>query len=228
LMITSVLLFFVAIIFLFHLFIPVRYLHYGASFPLFLFLILFIVKVLRKARVVQYIMLSAIIVLSSMSVRNRGLVNLDHLEEVYHTIDALDEQELLIAGNPYHTSSIPYFNSVSVLTSYEASHLLYYRNYWYGLKERTFDFFQAYFSKDKRVLFQFIKKYDLNYILIADNDLQERCSLVYFPPFNDQIKELYSGEQKLYLKTKEASKFITNIDKEFSMFNCQMVLEQSE
>jgi len=225
LLFSGTILFIAARIFILELFIPARYLEYS----IFVFSFLLVLRVLdgvpnKSIRSALAVITVSLIPFMLYSFKNKGLKDYSSLSEVYEKVKHL-EGKALIAGPPSTSDQIPLFAQKSVLFSYEASHAIYYKNYWSELKQRTYDFFQAYLSDDLDVLVEFIKKYDLDYIII-DNGFFEDTGNAYFSPFREYIKSVRANrtsDDYIFLQLK--NNVTEPIGERYSLLSCKDLLE---
>ncbi len=113
-------------------------------------------------------------------------------------------KDSLIAAPPYLADNIPVFSRRRVLFSYELSHP-WITGYWKTMEERTYDYFDAYFSENKETVLRISKKHNITHWVIGRRDFNKkslRKRTYYFEPFQSHIKKTTRWKRSFYLKTK--------------------------
>jgi len=196
LLISSVTLFILADIFLLQLYVPDRYLTY--SIPLFS-LIIFVCtfkEVLappqwRKFRkVIQAVVL--MFVFSSVNL-SKGVALVDYSKDkaMYTYLNSLPKG-VMIASHPEMADGIPTFAKRKVFINSELSEPLF-DSYWEKIKERTTDFFTAYYAQDIKNIYQFCIENKIDYLIVDRRHFKEAYYAkqnVYFEPFSSLITKL--------------------------------------
>lgn len=108
-------------------------------------------------------------------------------------------KDSLIAAPPYLADGIPLFSARKVLFNFELASP-WFTEYYKMIKERTEDFFFAYYSGQREDIVRFVKKYGVDYIIV-DARLFRRLNRerFYIDPYNDFIKKQAAGEKKFFL-----------------------------
>ena len=132
----------------------------------------------------------------------------------------------MIAGPPDICDQIPLFTKKSVLVSYEASHAIYFKNYWRNMRERTYGFWKAYLTSDPNDIIKLIEMYNIDYIILDkffyNNLLSEfNKKNFYFEPFDSYIRTTLNtkGIGSYYLLKMEIDYGI-KINNRFSLIKC--------
>ena len=107
----------------------------------------------------------------------------------------------VIGAHPGLANHIPVFAKRSVLVNSTLS-LPFYTDYYSRIKERTNDFFKAYYSQDEATVRDLCKKYSLTHIVVSNYHFSNeylKQGRRYFNPYDDLIKELATEPSKAYL-----------------------------
>ena len=216
-------LFICARLFFFKLFIPFRYLEY--TLEVFWYLVLIRGLSILVQRYSQALILPIAVVFSMylsfihFVPKNAGQKNLNEYAAVYEEARKL-EPKSLIATTPAVADYIPYFAERSVLISYETSHLIYYRNYWSEIKQRYIDFYEAYSTTDTAVLESFIKKYNVDYIIV-DRQYFDDGEDLGFEPVSSFVKQSRTGKVLSdYAILNIRGPAIAQLNERFSVLDC--------
>lgn len=214
LFVSSILMYIVADLFLFKLFLPVRYLAY--SLPLISLVICTIaigqliikIKSVRIKKAIQILML-ILIFLNVDSQRLNGLIDMSYNKNLYSYLNSLPK-EAMIAAHPSLADGIPTFARRKVFINYELSHCVF-DNYWKTIKKRTFDFFDAYYSEDPSFIYEFCEQNGIDYLVIDKRHFTEEYlrGHIYFEPFDTYVKNI-TGKRKKFL--------LDNISEEGKLF----------
>jgi len=95
----------------------------------------------------------------------------------------------MIAIHPYQGSEIPITTGKSVFLSMELSHP-WWTNYWIIIRQRTKDFFKAYYSYNPNEIISFINENKIDYWIISHKHFTPKYikGRIYIRPFNSWIK----------------------------------------
>ncbi|MBF0370588.1 MAG: hypothetical protein HQL52_14135 [Magnetococcales bacterium] len=119
-------------------------------------------------------------------------------------------KDALFAAPPYLADDIPLFAARKVLINYELA-TPWFVNYWQTIKERTEDFYSAYYTNRLSELIAFRDKYQIDYLIVNRRDFHRlNRKRFYFNPFNDFIKEqIKKNRPHFFLSkhTKQLSQF---------------------
>jgi hypothetical protein len=211
---SSILMYIIADLFLFKLFLPVRYLEY--SLPV-ISLIIFTIAIgqliikIKSARVKKavQILIFILIFLNVSNQKSNGLINMSYNKSLYSYLNSLSK-ETMIAAHPHLADGIPTFAQRKVFVNYELSHCVF-DNYWKIIKKRTFDFFDAYYSEDPSFIYAFCEENGIDYLVIDKKHFTEKYfkGYIYFEPFNTYVKNI-TRERKNF--------FLDNIPEENKLF----------
>jgi len=206
LFISSVLMYIIADLFLFKLFLPIRYLSY--SLPLISLIICAIaigqliikIKSVRIKKAAQILIL-ILIFLNVSSQRSNGLTNTSYNKSLYSYLNSLPK-ETVIAAHPVLANNIPTFAQRKVFINYELSHCVF-DNYWKTIKKRTFDFFDAYYSEDPSFIYEFCERNGIDYLVINKRHFTEKYlrGSIYIEPFSTYVKNITRKRKKFFLDT---------------------------
>ena len=210
------------------LFLPQRYVFY--SWVPFFYLL--VVRVLGIARTFFGRYLPALIIVSlfayeGFKTRNpfgRGLKYYHQYEALYETIRELPGRPI-IAAPPSEASHIPMFCQYSVLFSSEAAHAVYFTRQNALMMPRFADFLEAYASSELEQVRNFVRKYHVDYILIKKSFFRtNKMSL--FVPFHGQLETLTAGKTEgQYSLMQLPESWIEEIDEEYALLNCAPLLK---
>lgn len=198
LLVSSLLLYVAARIFIFRLFVPSRYIEF--SFNIFFCLV--IAKCLRVAmvgwvsdRTIFPLLTTLLIILASLQVYHVGVFDYSNDAKLYRFFDTTPKN-VLIAGHPEVMDNVLTFARRKAFVTYELSHT-WYASYWNVIKKRTFDFFRAYYSGDPRDIYSFCRKNGIDYLVVRDSDFSEeklKKGGLYFEPFDSFIRDLAKSQ----------------------------------
>ncbi len=225
----GVFLFLAAKVLLFKLFLPLRYFTY--TYPVFF--TLGFARLLGIRRRFWQAWLPGISLAGAMlftvfffyKKAGNGLVNFSGYTALYQAIDRLPGNGV-IAGPPAMCDQVPLFCGRSVLFSNEACHALYFKNYWALLKPRLTDFIDAYTSPDIAEVKHFIKKYQVEYLLIDHEFFEEQEPIYFFQPLagyhRSKLQE-NSGRRFALRQLPEA--YFIRVNEYFSILDCKKLMD---
>ena len=78
-------------------------------------------------------------------------------------------------------------------------HALAHVVYWATIKQRTYDFFEAYYAEDFMAVAGFMEKYGVNFMVVERGHFDERYlsrGKVYFRPFRDEVRRQLEAKKK--------------------------------
>jgi hypothetical protein len=118
----------------------------------------------------------------------RGMQNYSDKAPLYEYLKTLPKDSL-IAAPPFLADDIPLFSARRVLFNFELASP-WFTKYNEMIKERTEDFFFAYYSDRAEDLIRFAQKYGVDYIIV-DTSLFRHLDRerFYINPYNDFIKK---------------------------------------
>jgi hypothetical protein len=214
LFVSSAAMYMIADALLYKLYQPIRYIQY--TIPLICVVVISVtvshlIATVRSARVKAALSVLVILVIGLHFNVNKGIGLRDYgnqylhqsgLSEPYFPIDkdlyvylSGLPKDVIIVAQPYLADSIPTFARRKVLINFELSHP-FYDKYWETIKERTVEFFKAYYAHDCSAIRRFAEKYDIQYFVV-DKRHFDRAYLsegkMYFEPFNAAVKNLVQG-----------------------------------
>lgn len=223
---SSVLLYFLARIFLLKLFIPDRYVNY--TFNLFYCLALAIclraaLKIGQWPRKLMLMALVLVTLISAARLYGVGLKDYSAYRALYAAL-AATPKDALIAGQPNLMDEIPTFVQRRALVTYKLAHP-WSKGYWQKIQPRLHDLFNAYYASDPQEVVAFCRKYNVSFLIVDDRHftpaflkggiflfpyaqpyipytnpiLTERNLCPFFAPFDQQIRHLTTGQQHFAL-----------------------------
>jgi len=134
---------------------------------------------------------TVLVVAGAVRLHNVGLYDYSDAADLYRFVQSTPKTSL-IAGHPDMMDNVTTFGRRKAFITYEMSHT-WYKQYWNDIRQRTFDFFRAYYADDPEVIRKFCRKYGIDYLVVREEDFQmelpARRSL-YFEPFGSYIRDL--------------------------------------
>ena len=223
---SSLVLYFLARLFLLKLFVPDRYLLYTLNLFTCLFLALGLKTALRVERWPRHLAVLVLVAaagLGAWRLHGVGLKDYSAYRAVYTAL-AGTPKDVLIAGHPNLMDAIPTFAQRRAFATYELAHP-WSRGYWTQLKPRLVDLFTAYYAADTQEVVAFCRKYGIAYLIVDDRHftpaflkggyflfpgdkphlpgtakgLAERIYVPFFAPFDEQVRQLTAGRAKFAL-----------------------------
>jgi hypothetical protein len=222
----SLVLYFLARLFLLKLFIPDRYLIYTLNLSFCLVLALGAYEALRLARWPRSAAVLALVAAASLGawrLQGVGLKDYSAYRAVYAAL-AETPKDALLAGHPNLMDTIPTFAQRRAFATYELAHP-WSRGLWAQLQPRLTDLFQAYYAADPQEVVAFCRKYGIAFLIVDDRHftpaflkggyflfpgdkphlpgvprgLAERIYCPFFAPFDEQIRRLTAGRDHFAL-----------------------------
>jgi hypothetical protein len=199
----SIMLYAISYYALLRLFIPNRYIEF--SFTIF-YAVLFgtaLSAILRRrkgVKVASPVILIVIALLGGLRNYNVSIYDYSQYKPLYNFIETLPK-DALIAGHPELMDNIPTFARRKAFVTYELSHP-YRKRYWEQIKKRLFDLFNAYYSENSDQVREFAANYDIDYIIVRDDDFPPHASIhksLYFEPFGQYIRKLLESRRHFAL-----------------------------
>lgn len=190
-------------LFLMQLFLPRRY----VEFPWYIFncvalgLIARIILGKKFPQTKQLIALSlALFVIASVAMWHVGIYDYSGQKNLYNFLESTPPSSLM-AGNPEVMDNVVTFARRKALVTYELSHT-WYKGYWQIIRERTYDFFQAYYAAEPSLIQNFCRKYQIDFLIVRDQDFSKEYlshSPLHFEPFDSYIRQYVKGRSKFAL-----------------------------
>jgi hypothetical protein len=225
LLLSSLLLYFLARVFLLKLFIPDRYLIYTLNLGYCLGLALCLdgaTRVWSWPRWLPAAAVALVAVLGGLRLQDVGLKDFSAYRPLYAAL-AQTPKAALIAGHPNLMDNIPTFAQRPVLVNYELAHP-WSKGYWQKIRPRLQDIFRAYYATDPQVVRDVCRKYQISFLVVDDRHftpeflaggrflapfnlplqtrgprLAERVDCPFFAPFDAEIRSLVQGQQGFVL-----------------------------
>lgn len=222
----SLILYFVSYEVIMRLFLPRRYIEF--SFNLIYWIIFAaclssILKSLKLRRAGLTVFLVIGLIVCAWRIHNVGIYDYSKDSQLYDVLVKTPKNSI-IAGPPEVMDNVVTFAKRKAFVTYELSHT-WFTQYWQTIKERTFDFFDAYYANDPKIVREFARRNGVDYFVVREKDFNpenmskifdgfepfgsvERSSvtqteipahgsLVYFEPFQSYISARY-GENKYF------------------------------
>jgi len=201
----STVLFILSSIFMYKLHGPSRYFgRYSVPLILIFFVVLNFNKLLDKiksvfSRKVVFFICLALIPFTFIPKLQRHYIVAPY-PSLYNFLSKLPK-DILIACHPNIADNIPIFAQRAVLVNEETAtpeHL----NLYPFLKERIYDFFNAYYSSSQNGIREFCKKYNISQLIIDKKHFSPdylKKGKFYLEPFNDYIKNLVKNRDSFVL-----------------------------
>lgn len=217
-LVAAVIMYKLADLFLFKLYLPDRYLIY--SVPLIVLIIISVTlgRLIAhvKNRTVRTGLTLGMIVffLISFHMNGVGLVDKSDGKNLYKFLHTLPKNAL-IAAPPFLADYIPTFSKRKVFINYELTHA-WTAGYWAITKSRTSDFFRAYYAADQKVISDFCLKHKIDYVVVDKRDfLPDHLAngKIYFEPFDSEVRS-YALKQPRFalLRISETDKLFVDGD----------------
>jgi hypothetical protein len=223
---SSLVLYFLARLFLLQLFVPDRYLMYTLNLFYCLFLALGLQAVLRVERWPRHLAVLGLVAAAALGawrLEGVGLKDYSAYRALYSAL-ASTPKDALIAGHPNLMDTIPTFARRRAFATYELAHP-WSRGYWAKLNPRLHDLFQAYYAADPQTVVDFCRKYGIAFLIVDDRHfspeflqggdflfpyekpyikgasrrLAELARFPFFAPFDEQIKQLTADRHNFAL-----------------------------
>ncbi len=223
---SSVLLYFLARIFLLKLFVPDRYVMYTVNLFYCLFLALGLNGALKIGQWPRNLALVALILtatLGALRLHGVGLKDYSAYQALYAAL-AETPKDALIAGHPNLMDTVPTFARRRAFATYELAHP-WSRGYWQQLGPRLDDLFRAYYAADPKEVLNFCRQYGISFLVVDDrhfrpdflrggrfffpmdqrvpphfgNSLLDRLDAPFFAPFDEQIRRQVAGRSRFAL-----------------------------
>lgn len=124
-----------------------------------------------------------------------GIYNYSSDSAVYQFIETMPKTTL-VAGHPSFMDNCLTFSRRKALVTYELSHT-WMSGYWSVVKQRTFDFFDAYYSESSEAVREFAGKYGVDYLVVREMDFSPhvlQSDLIYFEPFGSHVRRKVKGQ----------------------------------
>jgi hypothetical protein len=222
----SLVLYFLARLFLLKLFVPDRYLIYTLNLFMVLLLALGLKAALRVDRWPRHLAVLALVAAAALGawrLHGVGLKDYSAHRALYAAL-ATTPKDALMAGHPNLMDNIPTLAQRRAFATYELAHV-WSRGFWSILKPRMKDLFTAYYAEDPRKVVDFCRTYGIAYFIVDDRHftpaflhggaflypgdrpllpgaskgMAELLTCPFFAPFDDQIRHLTAGRRRFAL-----------------------------
>ncbi len=209
LMVCSIVLYILAFLCMFYLYVPDRYIYY--SLPLvavFLVGSMFykLESLLKNKRYISWIVALFVLVIISPFWKE-DLININPKERTIYNYLKNVPKSAVIAAPIQIADNIPAFSYRIVLASYE-SDIPFHKKYYKEIKSRIDDWNNAYYSENLNEVKIFIKKYKVDYIIIDKSDFKNKTSLVLNKVFN--LCKVFKAGNYVIISTKKLQSISEN------------------
>jgi len=213
------------------LFLPNRYLTY--TYPIFFSLLMarlvgIYAEVFKKWWATA--LLLALLVLPrflSYLPHNNAQYNYEGYAGLFQKINELPNDHGLIAGPTYVCDMIPMHSQRSVLFSQEGFHALYFKHYWEKMAPRLYDYMDATTTNDPELVKDFVRKYQVSYLILDRNLVEEGQPFPSFEPFNAYLKDkLDKNSERDFAVAKFPAELYTEVEKYCWILDCRQWLTQ--
>ncbi|MFH1441755.1 MAG: hypothetical protein ABIH18_06955 [Candidatus Omnitrophota bacterium] len=202
--IASFILYIFATIMLYKLYGPARYIRYSLPTILTILVSINIANVLGKIKninvrffiLISFLFFSAVLFIPTLY----SDYSIAPKPKLYNFLQTLPK-DILIAGHPTSMDYIPVYSKRKVLINEETSQPMY-ANFYPVIKERTYNFFKAYYSNSAAEVYNFCKKYHITHLIVERRHFSKDYlanAEFYLNPFNTYIKSLIAGRKKFIL-----------------------------
>ena len=209
---SGLILYFVAKMLLFYMYVPKRYI--GYTLPLFLIIFVatkfdeFLDTLKEKAKIRRYIILFILFFLifnfPPMVHSLSSSLNSTDCEKKTQLFDSLSTlpKDTMIAGHPYDMDFIPIFTKRKVYLNFELS-APFYSKYYDLIKDRTYKLFYVYYTSEEKIFNNFCKLEKVDYFVFNKEKFSNEYlsnKEFYIKPFNNFIIKLLEKEKDFYFK----------------------------
>ncbi|MBI1226845.1 MAG: hypothetical protein GC192_16545 [Bacteroidetes bacterium] len=213
------------------LFLPTRYLTY--MYPVFFTFLLVRLLSIYTSFFQKWLpgsLLIAVLIIPRFWVhqaRNNAQQNYEGYAQIFSKVEELPADNGLIAGPIFICDMIPMHCKRSVLFSYEGFHAIYFKKYWELMSARYFDYLTALTAKDVGVVEDFVRKYDVAYLIIETGFSEHGKSMWNFKPFDKYLEKQLEGNpgRNFALNHLDESFFIKAGDK-YRILDCKKWLNR--
>jgi hypothetical protein len=185
------------------LFIPGRYVEYSLTLFYCLAFALCLRIVIDSLNMTRFVFPALFLFLALL-----GAVRLHNVDLYDYSADAglyrflsTTPLDVTIAGPPEVMDNVLTFSRRKAFVTYELSHT-WIEPYWSVIKQRSFDFFSAYYSDDAEQIRTFCKRNGIGYIVVREEDFSGeklKKGKVYFEPFGSFISEITLNRSRFAL-----------------------------
>jgi hypothetical protein len=213
------------------LFLPTRYLTY--TYPVFFCMLLVRLLAIRADFFQKWwttgLLLATLIVPSFLTFepKNHAQQNYDNYASLFKTVDELPPDHGLIAGPPFPCDMLPMHCKRSVLFSYEGFHALYFKGYWDKMSPRLYDYIDATTTEDPSTVQAFVRKYNVSYLLVDRQLIEQGREFGTFEPFKTYLHEqLGKNSDRNFAISQFPPELYTNAGKKYWVLDCRQWLGQ--
>ncbi|MFH1360501.1 MAG: hypothetical protein ABIJ41_05635 [Candidatus Omnitrophota bacterium] len=215
LLLSSVLMYKLADIFLFKLYVPNRYIAYPVPiislllFSVTLGQLMTKIKTDHLKRICQVLVI--FLLLASFHIdRGSYLIDESANQDLYHYLNTLP-RNVMIAAHPLLADNIPLYAQRKVFVNDETAVPLFDK-YWNTIKKRLFIFFDLYYADNPLLTYKYCLDHHIDYLVVREGDFEKdflKRGSFYFYPFNPFIQRLVRMRETFALR---------DIPKEYRLF----------
>lgn len=175
------------------LFIPARYLEFSLTIFYCMVLAAAVAIVFDSVRACRKAfpgLVLIFVILGAVRIYHIGIFDYSSEKSLYRFLHSLPKTTML-AGHPNVMDNCLTFSKRKAFITYELSHT-WMSEYWRTVKQRTFDFFDAYYSESPEVVRQFAGKYGVDYLVVRERDFTPsflQSDSIYFEPFASRVRQ---------------------------------------
>jgi hypothetical protein len=176
------------------LFIPSRYVEYSLTLfycLAFALCLRIVIDSLNLTRFIFPALFLFLALLGAVRLHNVDLYDFSADASLYRFLSTIP-LDVTIVGPPEVMDNVVTFSRRKAFVTYELSHT-WIEPYWSVIKQRSFDFFSAYYSDDAEKIRTFCKQNGIGYIVVREEDFSGeklKKGKVYFEPFGSFISEI--------------------------------------
>lgn len=197
--ISSIVLYMITYIFMYKLYAPSRYMRYSLPIFLILFTSLNINKfyetIKPKGKQLIFLLSFVLFIPFCFMPKLQRYSFTAPSPDLYRFLKTLPKS-ILVAGHPVLMDYVPAFAKRKVFINEETS-LPYFLDFYPIIKERTYQFFKAYYSDNLADVYEFCKNYNITHFVVYKSHFSRGYLMkgqFYFNPFNEYINNLIKGK----------------------------------
>lgn len=171
----SLILYFVSYELIMRLFLPRRYVEFSFNLIYCMIFAVCVSSILKSLRLKPYLLVFLLVILSivgSLRIHNLGIYNYSKDTTLYEFLSNTPKNSA-IAGPPEVMDNVVTFAKRKSFITFELSHT-WFTEYWKTIKKRTFEFFDAYYSRDPELVTEFVQKNGIDYLIVRERDFDPK------------------------------------------------------
>jgi len=199
----SLILYGLAWVFLFRLFLPERYVEFSLN-------ILYVVGLgvsmriafgmLISDRMTFPVVTSLIVLMGALKLYHVGIFDYSGGSQLYK-FTRTTPKESVFAGNPRLMDNLVTFGARNAFVTYELSHT-WYKSYWDTISRRTSELFEAYYSDSPEQVRDFCCRNGIDFLVVRETDFSPgalQAHHIHFEPFDARIRTLIAQHSSFAL-----------------------------